>query len=728
MRKEIIILPYFGRMNAFLCIVRKETHYLRKSMAKSYIQLIKAAAARVRDSKLQKLGTKETGAALDDLAAGLGLHSRGEAIVFAAFFDRSCSGRNSDMEDLASYFDCTQLDVMEYLPAITSLQDRGLIVQSNPDESRRVEKSYIVSNYVMDCLLDGRIPDSRPVQMLRKDFDRYDFCKAVGLRLEDSDVSCEELLQQAQSMERDYSEMSFVAAVTKAVPELRHRVLFYDICKDFLESDMKMSDIDMTLKDMYSVFSLRFQEAAALRGGTHPLVQAGLVELASDDDYVQLCDKGKELLLEDDFKTYSGKYNNLDRYKFASALRNYIRSNDFDANKDTSESRLSMFVYRTERLNSSLGFINNVKDILDSEVDRALFYLLCNDCAKDGGGLAIPYVLGKLYSPRFRRACLKKLKEDTHILQQTGLAEMTTSTSLFGESTVLSLTDKGKKLFFEEDAELFIDKVDDKCRIKASDITQKHLFFSDEQRGQLSLVENALEENNYRSLVSRLEAKGLMKGLAVLLYGAPGTGKTETVMQWARKSGRDIIHVDISASKSMWYGESEKIIKKIFSDYRKACRNASLKPILLFNEADAIFSKRRDIGRGNGSIDQTENAIQNIILEEMEKLEGILIATTNLEGNLDGAFERRFLFKIRYEKPSVQAKTNIWKDKLPSLSDCEAESLASNFDFSGGEIDNIVRKATMEEVISGKVPSLADIVSLCNHERLSCDRRAKIGF
>lgn len=59
-------------------------------------------------------------------------------------------------------------------------------------------------------------------------------------------------------------------------------------------------------------------------------------------------------------------------------------------------------------------------------------------------------------------------------------------------------------------------------------------------------------------MVDRLELKGLPKGVSIILYGSPGTGKTESVMQWARETGRDIIHVDISASKSMWYGESEK--------------------------------------------------------------------------------------------------------------------------------------------------------------------------
>ena len=235
-----------------------------------------------------------------------------------------------------------------------------------------------------------------------------------------------------------------------------------------------------------------------------------------------------------------------------------------------------------------------------------------------------------------------------------------------------------------------------------------------------------LQDKNYQSLVSRLESKGLAKGIAVLLYGAPGTGKTESVMQWARQTGRDIIHVDISASKSMWYGESEKIVKDIFTRYKRICKRSSVKPILLFNEADAIFSKRRDMDGGR-STDQTENTIQNIILEEMEKLDGILIATTNLADNLDKAFERRFLFKVRFERPSLEAKRNIWLDKLPGLSTEDASCLASDYDFSGGEIDNIVRKAMMMEVIDGICPSIDIINRLCGEEKIA-KPYAKIGF
>ena len=111
----------------------------------------------------------------------------------------------------------------------------------------------------------------------------------------------------------------------------------------------------------------------------------------------------------------------------------------------------------------------------------------------------------------------------------------------------------------------------------------------------------------------------------------------------------------------------------------------------------------------------------------MEKLDGILIATTNLADNLDKAFERRFLFKIRFDRPTLEAKASIWRDKLPALTDTETAELASRFDLSGGEIDNVVRKVLMEEVVSGETPSLAMATRIASEERISKETR-KIGF
>ncbi len=261
-------------------------------------------------------------------------------------------------------------------------------------------------------------------------------------------------------------------------------------------------------------------------------------------------------------------------------------------------------------------------------------------------------------------------------------------------------------------------------------IAEKTLFYDNELAKQLELFKENLLEDNFSELQQRLEAQSLSKGVAALFHGLPGTGKTETALQIARATGRAVFHVDISEAKSCWYGESQKLVKGIFTDYKKLCEEEKRKPILLFNEADALLSSRHNIHNTNGSSDvaQTENAIQNIILEEMEKLDGILIATTNLTDNLDSAFARRFLFKIQFGQPTAEAKQSIWKDKLSWLSDDDCWQLATRHDFSGGEIDNIVRKVVMEEVLHGTRPTLSEIEELCRHEKIEGGKPCGIGF
>ena len=93
-----------------------------------------------------------------------------------------------------------------------------------------------------------------------------------------------------------------------------------------------------------------------------------------------------------------------------------------------------------------------------------------------------------------------------------------------------------------------------------------------------------------------MKEKGFRNGFACLFYGLPGTGKTETVYQLARKTGRNIMVVDVPQLKSMWVGQSEKNVKALFDRYREQVKRAKLTPILLFNEADAIIGKRSHSG------------------------------------------------------------------------------------------------------------------------------------
>jgi SpoVK/Ycf46/Vps4 family AAA+-type ATPase len=188
------------------------------------------------------------------------------------------------------------------------------------------------------------------------------------------------------------------------------------------------------------------------------------------------------------------------------------------------------------------------------------------------------------------------------------------------------------------------------------------------------------------------------------------------------------MYVDISETKSKWFSESEKLTKAIFTRYRKYVGENTKAPILLFNEADGVFSKRRQLDDTKSGPGQTENAIQNIILQEMENLKGILICTTNLTKNFDKAFERRFLYKIEFEKPSINVRQQIWRNMIPDLGDKEAIELSACFDLSGGQIENIARKRAVDIILKGKSPTLDVMKEMCRDEIIDKGNTKCIGF
>lgn len=293
-------------------------------------------------------------------------------------------------------------------------------------------------------------------------------------------------------------------------------------------------------------------------------------------------------------------------------------------------------------------------------------------------------------------------------------------------SDAFKLTEKAKEQFL---CELNLNKIgrSDRNLIKAETLAEKDLIYNETERGQITELSSILSENRFNEVQKRLRSAGMRPGFCCIFYGAPGTGKTETVYQLARCTGRDIMRVDVDKIKSCWVGESEKNIKALFDRYRNICKNSELAPILLFNEADAVLGVRME--GASRAVDKMENSIQNIILQEMETLEGIMIATTNLTTNLDKAFERRFLYKIRFDKPTVNARTEIWKAMLKGLSDEDAKTLASQFDLSGGEIENIARKHSVNAILSGNdAIDIQELISSCRHEKITKDNRPRIGF
>ena len=228
-------------------------------------------------------------------------------------------------------------------------------------------------------------------------------------------------------------------------------------------------------------------------------------------------------------------------------------------------------------------------------------------------------------------------------------------------------------------------------------ITAKEMFYNPEESAQIERLTNLLKQDNFAQIQSRMSKVGMRPGFCALFYGAPGTGKTETVLQLARKTGREIVLVDLSNIKDKWVGESEKNIKAIFTDYSQKLASSKIAPILFFNEADGIFGKRHtDI---NSEVEQMSNAMHN------------------LTDNLDSAFERRFLYKIEFKKPSVEVRKKIWLSMVPELGEKNAEVLASRYDFSGGQIENVARRMMVDAILYGRTLTGKEVVSACDEEQ-----------
>ena len=364
----------------------------------------------------------------------------------------------------------------------------------------------------------------------------------------------------------------------------------------------------------------------------------------------------------------------------------------------------------------------------EMEEEKMLFLLFCHLYVNNNDNNILFRDLDFLYdNKRTWNRVKNQLARGRHILFIEDIIENNNDDGMLDRES-FRMTQKAKDEFFPElDLKNRNNNDQRKDIVKCEKIVEKQLFYGKNIQAQIDELSQLLDNAHYQEVHSRMKESGFRCGFTCLFYGAPGTGKTETVLQLARKTGRNIMQVNISQIKSCWVGESEKNIKGLFDNYRELVKKSDVTPILLFNEADAIINKRLE--GAQSAVNKMENSIQNIILQEMENLDGILIATTNLAGNMDKAFERRFLYKIKFEKPTLEARMSIWHAIMPNLDEDVIRALATKYDFSGGQIENIARHYTIGNILHGKTDNDMEILAAyCDNERLETKESRRIGF
>jgi len=261
-------------------------------------------------------------------------------------------------------------------------------------------------------------------------------------------------------------------------------------------------------------------------------------------------------------------------------------------------------------------------------------------------------------------------------------------------------------------------------------IIHKNMYYSKKNEQEINELFYTFSRDVLNKIMNNLEQKKKRQGIICILAGSAGTGKTETALQIAKKCKRNIVKYDATQISTSFIGISACKVKEIFESYYKVVKHSINCPILFLNEADSIFSRRIDLSYSINQVASVdENRTQTILLEALENFKGIMLATTNNIINFDPAFERRFLYKIVFDKPDQKARMMILNDKIPELNEEERQFIVNNYNLTGAQIENISQKLEIKKVIKDKV-SFDEIKNFCKGETDNCFTQIEkhIGF
>ena len=369
-----------------------------------------------------------------------------------------------------------------------------------------------------------------------------------------------------------------------------------------------------------------------------------------------------------------------------------------------------------------LDWINQFDGL--SITEMTLFFCAAIQHQKDEQTVDLEYNI-KLVEDNFskQKALRDSIANKSSMLIQYDLLVRDEDAFIFDE--FVGLTDKAKDALFEKD-KTTTKKSDYSTGtiINPEDIFLEELFYNESEWSQINTIEKILSKEKHQLVVNQLLENGLAKGISILFNGFSGTGKTATAKRLAKITNRPLFCVDVEKIANKWIGDTEKNTKKIFDEYYEFSKECDLTPILFFNE-DSIFSKRVEVGH---SSDRTHNSMQNILLEQMEQFTGISIVTSNHAEKLDKAFERRFLYKVEFEKPTKETQYNLLSNAFQNISKDSINTVLENYSFTGGQIYNIRKKYIMQCIIEDV--NLDELfIKLCKEElSLESNKTKSIGY
>ena len=412
--------------------------------------------------------------------------------------------------------------------------------------------------------------------------------------------------------------------------------------------------------------------------------------------------------------------------EFLDCMKNEFQKRE-DGDKDAASfvARVDELIQENKHINE-IELINNQKEW--SSIDKAVFLATSVNHLISKNSIDLEHITKQVidvFSDQFtfRNSIVNK----TNPLMAGGYLVFKEDKFLLDE--FISLSDKSLKELYPSISNVTKEKEFKPTMgllITPESIKEEQLYYNKKEEGQIKTIMNVLNPDNYAAVIKQLEESNLCIGVNILLHGYAGTGKTATVKQLAKQTNRHIFMVDIEKIQSRWVGDSEKNLKKVFNEYNLLTNSLPEIPILLFNEADAVLGKRVEI---RNSTDKSFNTLQNLLLQEFEDFKGISFSTTNLANQLDKAFERRFLYKVEFEKPNSEIRQLILNN---SFNDIQTETIAkvvSNFALTGGQISNIKKKLLLKSIVEGIEDKENVFIQLCKDElSLESMKNSPIGY
>ena len=452
--------------------------------------------------------------------------------------------------------------------------------------------------------------------------------------------------------------------------------------------------------------------------------------------YLKMLENGSNDFVLPEIKNYSDHLEYLQDQFFRIDLAqqlNVVRKN-FDVNSPSSNRLKSKLILLENRIKERIKVTNNsimledfFKDNDLNEQEQTLFLALLKEEYSGGDGSLrdMNSLIELISSDDYEKIKYRSLLEESSTLVSKSLIDY--------DEVLYKISHPTKKNANVGKIKLdTVIKEQDMFELISTTKTLDDVILNEKTKETLDALLKQVDKN----VINRLKQWGIKdkkRGIEakIIFYGVAGTGKTLTALALAKSLKKDVLSFDCSKILSMYIGESEKNVRSIFDKYYELRTQTKSEPVLLLNEADQFLSARSS-GSASSS-DKMHNQMQNIFLEQIERFDGILIATTNLLENLDKAFSRRFNYKIEFVKPNKTQRIELWKKLLPANLPLEEnfdiEELAKH-ELTGGQIELVIKNTAYKIAVSDeplfRVENFKEQIT--KEQKGQFDSETKVGF